>query len=119
LKRDQVLSCDSDVFHGNTPADLNNYLIKVMATQRQNWLYTWKPFIISSINSAKEESLRGVQHLTTYFPDLSEGPRRPRHNRPHRTARPRLREQRVLPHPAFRFRSLRSFFGLLTQSTPS
>jgi hypothetical protein len=49
-KLDQVLSCDKDVFHGNTLAELTTYLDPANATQMQNWLYTWKPFILSSIN---------------------------------------------------------------------
>lgn len=99
LKRDQVLSYDTDVFQGDTPAELDHYLNTATATQIQNWLYIWKPFILSSIESAKDLSLHGVNHLTTYFPDLSKGPRRPRPQRSHPKAQPKLHDRPVLPQP--------------------
>jgi hypothetical protein len=114
-KRSQVLSCDTDVFHGETAAELNHYLETANVSQMQNWIHIWKPFILFSIQEAEELSRQGVSLLTTYFP-TSDGPRRPRHNRPHRTARPRLRPRRTLPRLSYRARSLRSFFGVFTRT---
>jgi hypothetical protein len=59
-QQDQVLACDADTFIGNTPTDLTQYLDVTTATQVQNWLYTWKPFIQSSIDCAKDLSIQGV-----------------------------------------------------------
>jgi hypothetical protein len=115
-QRDQVLACDSDAFIGDTPAELTNYLDVASASQVQNWLYTWKPFIQSSIESAKDLSLQGVRLLSTYFPTQDTAPR-PLNPRAHRTARPRIRQPRPLPQPSFRFRSLKSFFGITPRPT--
>jgi hypothetical protein len=60
-QRDQVLACDADAFIGDTPAALTQYLDLASASQVQNWFYTWKPFIQSSIDSAKELSIQGVR----------------------------------------------------------
>jgi hypothetical protein len=59
-QRDQVLACDTDVFMGDTPAELTQFIDILMASHVQNWLHVWKPFIISSINSAKDLSIHGV-----------------------------------------------------------
>jgi hypothetical protein len=110
-KRDQLLASDSDVFKGDTPAELQHFLDTSSATHVQNWLHVWKPFILSSIKLAKELSLNGVQTLQTYFTLTSALPRHPLTTRVHRTARPRQRDQLALPQPSYRFRSLWSFFG--------
>jgi hypothetical protein len=115
-KCSQVLSCDTDIFHGETPAKLNHYLETANVAQMQNWIHNWKPFILFSIQEAEELSWQGVSLLTTYFP-MSDGPRRPQHNRPHRTARPCLRPRRTLPRLSYRAHSLRSFFvGVITRT---
>jgi hypothetical protein len=115
-KRDQVLASDSDIFKGDTPAELQHFLDTSSATHVQNWLHVWKPFILSSIKSAKELSLNGVQTLQTYFTPTTALPHRPLTARVHRTARPRQRDPMALPQPSYRFRSLRSFFSTI-QST--
>jgi hypothetical protein len=85
-----VLECDTDVFIGNSPADLTQYLDMTNASQVQNWLLNiWKPFILSSVKSSTELSLRGVHTITTYFPDTNTA-RRPINNRSHHTACPQL-----------------------------
>jgi hypothetical protein len=110
-QRDQVLACDSDLFIADTPAALHTYLEVTSASQTQTWLNIWKPVILSSIASAKDLSLRGVDTITTYFPSTpNTAPRHP-NQRTHRKARPKQRDLRPLPTPNFRFRSLRSFFG--------
>jgi hypothetical protein len=116
-QRDSVLACDSDAFIGDTPADLTKYLDHATATQVQNWLYTWKPFIQSSIKSAKDLSIHGVRIMSTYFPTTDTAPRPP-NLRAHRTARPRDRPRRPLPKPSYRFRSLKSFFGTTPRPDP-
>jgi hypothetical protein len=60
---DQVLSCDTDAFMGETPAELTHFLDISTAAHVQNWLHVWKPFIISSVKSAKELSIQGVQTI--------------------------------------------------------
>jgi hypothetical protein len=67
-QRDQVIACDADTFIGDTPAALTQYLDVDSASQVQNWMYTWKPFIQSSIDSAKDLSLQGVRQMYSYFP---------------------------------------------------
>jgi hypothetical protein len=118
MQRDQVLAGDSDVFKGDNPAELQHFLDTSSTAHVQNWLNIWKPFIISSIQSAKELSLTGVQSLTTYFTPTSALPHRPLTARSHRTARPRQRDPRALPQPSYRFRSLRSFFGTTQPPSP-
>ncbi len=111
-KRDQVLACDTDAFLGDTPEELNHFLDSASASHVQNWLHVWKPFILSSVNSAKDLSLHGVQTIQKYFTPTNEVQHRPLSARAHRTARPRIRQRAILPQPSFRFRSLRSFFGV-------
>ena len=111
-QRDQVLECDTDVFMGDTQAELTHFLDISTATHIQNWLHIWKPFILSSVRSAKDLSIQGVQTMSTYFTPINNTPLRPINDRSHRTARPRIRQQRALPQPSYRFRSLRSFFAL-------
>jgi hypothetical protein len=109
--RDDVLASDKDAFIGDQ-ADLQKYLDVATASQVQNWIYVWKPLILSSLNEAKASSIRGVNHLTTYFASRNQlSTRRSINNRSHRKARPRLRNPPILPQPGFRFRSLRSFFA--------
>jgi hypothetical protein len=66
----KVLACDTDAFIGNSPAELNQYLEVASASQIQNWLYVWRPFIMSSFQEAKDISIRGVNQMTTYFSSL-------------------------------------------------
>jgi hypothetical protein len=101
--RDQVLAGDTDVFIGDTPADLTHFLDTTKATQLQNWLSVWKPFILSSVQSAKDLSLNGVNTMTTYFTPTSNIPFRPLSARTHRTAHPRIRDQRAIPQPSYQF----------------
>jgi hypothetical protein len=116
--RNDVLAGDTDVFIGDSTQDLDTYLEVATASQVQNWLYVWRPLILSSLKEAKDVSIRGVNHLTTYFsaqtPTTS---RKPTNARSHRKARPRIRASKALPQPAFRFRSLRSFFGTSISAT--
>ena len=74
----------------------------------------WKPFILSSIESAQDHALQGVQPITAFFPELTAGSRPGQPTLSHRKARPKLRHPQPLPQPAFRFRSLCSFFSLST-----
>jgi hypothetical protein len=117
-QRDQVLASDADVFIGETAAALDTFLTVSTASHIQNWLHVWRPTIISSIKAARDQSVQGVQTLSTYFAATTRPPQAtntgPRHPNPraHRTARPRRRDQLpILPQPSFRFCSLRSFFG--------
>jgi hypothetical protein len=66
-QNDQVLACNTDVFIGDTPAEQSQYLEVTTASQVQNWLCTWKPFIQSSIRLAKDLSVQGVRLMLTYF----------------------------------------------------
>jgi hypothetical protein len=116
--RDQVLEGDTDVFVGDTPAALSQFLETATTTYVQNWLHIWKPFILSSVKSAQDLSLRGVHCMTTYFTPTRNVPHRPLAARAHRTARPRIRDRLALPQPAFRFRSLRSFFAIQPRPPP-
>ena len=103
-----VLACDTDIFIGDNQAELSHYLDTTKATQGENWLNTWKPFILSRVQSAKDLSIQGVQTMTAYFP----GPvatRRPITSRPHQKAQSKLRNPHALPQPNYRFQSLRSF----------
>jgi hypothetical protein len=113
-QRDQVLAVDSDVFIAAENDALETFLTVSSATHIQNWLHVWKPIIVSSVQSAKDLSIRGVRILSDYFPTdptTNTGPRHP-NSRAHRTTRPRHKpRQLVLPQPSFSFRSLRSFFG--------
>lgn len=111
--RDQVLAGDTDVFIGDTPAALDLFLDTATATYVQNWIHVWKPFILSSVKSANELALQGVRTLSSYFIPTGLQRHRPLADRAHRTARPRIREPRALLQPAFRFRSLRSFFSII------
>ena len=116
-QRHRVLACDMDVFIGDTPAALSHYLDTTNATQVQNWLHIWKPFIQSSVKSAQDLSLRGVQTMSTYFPGTGAN-RRPITSRSHRKARPKLRDERTLPQLAYRFQSLRSCCGTKPSTLP-
>jgi hypothetical protein len=118
-QRDQVLAIDADIFMGEMQADLHHFLDTSTATQIQNWLYVWKPFIMSSVRSAKNFSLQGVHTMSTYFTPLYMAPPRPISNQSHQTARPSwLRVPRALPQPSFHFQSLHSFFALLPTPGP-
>jgi hypothetical protein len=112
--RDQVLAGDTDVFIGDTPPELDHFLDTATPTYIQNWLHIWKPFLLSSVKSAKDLALQGVSTMSTYFTPSSELRHRPIAERAHRTARPRTRERLALPQPSYRFRSLRSFFAIPT-----
>lgn len=48
LQQNQVLASNTDVFMGDTQANLDHFLYTSTATQIQNWLYIWKPFIQST-----------------------------------------------------------------------
>jgi hypothetical protein len=72
--RDQVLAGDTDVFIGDSPAGLTQFIDTTKATQLQNWLFVWKPFVLSSIQSAKDLSLQGVHTITNYFTPMTEIP---------------------------------------------
>jgi hypothetical protein len=82
---DQVIAYSLDAFIGDTPTDLNQYLEVASASQVQNWLYTWKPFIQSSIHSAKDLCLQGVCLHLTYFP-MEDTALHPLNTRAHCTA---------------------------------
>jgi hypothetical protein len=118
-QRDQVLACDSDLFLADTPAALYTYLETSSASQTQNWLNIWKPVILSSIASAKDLSIQGVHTITTYYSRIQNTEPRSPNQRTHRKARPKHRERRPLPTPSFRFRSLRSYFGLHHSNSPT
>jgi hypothetical protein len=63
-----VLACDTDVFIGDTPADLNQYLDTATASQVQSWFKVWKPFVLSRVKSgATDLLLQGVKTITTYL----------------------------------------------------
>jgi hypothetical protein len=66
--RDQVLSCDADLFIADTPEALNRYFDVTSASHTQSWLNIWKPVILSSIAAAKELSLKGVRTINSYYP---------------------------------------------------
>jgi hypothetical protein len=76
-KRDQVLACNTDAFLGDTPEELNHFLDSASASHVQNWLHVWKPFILSSVNSAKDLSLHGVQTIQKYFTPTNKVQHRP------------------------------------------
>jgi hypothetical protein len=65
-KQDQVLAVDSNVFIG-VPAALETFLLVTTATHIQNWIYVWKPIILSSVQRAKDWSIHGVRTLTEYL----------------------------------------------------
>jgi hypothetical protein len=114
---DQAVACDADAFIGDTPTALTQYLDVASASQVQNWLYTWKLFIQSSIESAKYLSLQGVRLMSLSFPMEDVAPR-PLNRLAHRKACPRLRVTRLLPRPSFCFQSLKSFFGTNPRPNP-
>jgi hypothetical protein len=114
--RDQVLACDSDLFLADNTTALHTYLEVTSALQTQNWLNIWKPVILSSIASAKDLSICGVNTITTYFPGHINTAPRPLNQRTHRKAHPKQKELRPLPTPSFCFCSLRSFFGKPSES---
>jgi hypothetical protein len=37
------------------------------ASHIQNWIHVWRPTIISSIKAARDQSIQGVQTISTYF----------------------------------------------------
>jgi GTP-dependent phosphoenolpyruvate carboxykinase len=55
--RDQVLEGDTDVFLGDNPVALSQFLETAMTTYVQNWIHIWKPFILSSVKSATNLSI--------------------------------------------------------------
>jgi hypothetical protein len=118
-KRDQVLACDTDAFLGDTPAELNLFLDSSSASHVQNWLHVWKPFILLSVNSARDLSLQGIQTLQKCFTPTNKVPHRPLSARAHCTARPRIRQRAALPQPLFQFWLLRSFFGTHSRQNPT
>jgi hypothetical protein len=65
--RNQVLAVDTDLFIGNTPAELDHYLSIAHTSNVQNWLNIWKPIIIASIKTAKTRSIQGIGRLQSYF----------------------------------------------------
>jgi hypothetical protein len=65
--RNDVLAGNIDVFIRDSTQELDTYLEVATASQVQNWLYVWCPLILSSIKEAKDVSIRGINHLTTYF----------------------------------------------------
>jgi hypothetical protein len=67
----KVLASDNDMFIGDSQAVLDHYLTAATSSQDQNWLYLWKPLIMSSITEAKDISVWGVNYLSTYFPFLA------------------------------------------------
>ena len=119
-QRDLVLAVDQDVFIGENSEALDTFLSVSTATHVQNWIHIWQPLIVSSVKSAKALAIQGVRVMSDYFlPETSPhtGPRHP-NTRAHRTTRPRHKVTRsALPQPSFRFRSLRSFFGLPSPPT--
>jgi hypothetical protein len=109
----QVLACDTDIFMGDTPANLNHFLdTSTTAACIQNWLHVWKLLILSCVKLAKELSLHGIQTMTSYFTPTSATSLQTINNRSHHTARPRLQAPHSLPQPSFWFWSLWSFFAL-------
>jgi hypothetical protein len=110
--RNQVVAGDTDVFIGETPADVTHFMDTKTATYVQNRLNVWKPFVISSVKLAKDLSIEGVSSLTEYFTPTRELAHRPIAARAHRTACPRRRDRPSLSQPSYRFRSLRSFFAI-------
>jgi hypothetical protein len=95
--REQVLEGDTDVFIGNNPAALSQFLETATNTHVQNWIHIWKPFILSSVKSATDLSIRGVHCLSTYFIPARAVPHRPLAARAHRKARPRIQNHPLLP----------------------
>jgi hypothetical protein len=101
-----VLAVDSDIFIGDTPADLETFLTVSTASHIQNWLHVWRPLIQSSVKSARDMSIQGIQTLTNYFDSIGSPNMTPQHpnSRAHRTTRPCHKTRlKALPQPSFRF----------------
>ena len=62
--RDQVLSRDKDLFY--TTID-THYKQEPTSRGLRQWLNTWKPVLLHSLEESKKRGLQGVRALTHYF----------------------------------------------------
>jgi hypothetical protein len=89
-QRDQVLTCNSNLFLANTTAALHTHLEVTSASLTQKWLNIWRPIILSTIELAKDLSLDGVCTLNTYFlGSTNTALHHPPNNQAHCKARPK------------------------------
>ena len=121
-KQPDVLATDRDLFIGDSPDAIDQWVLTHTATHIENWLRVWKPVIIDSAKAATAFALASVRPLREYFrpthtPAPSRRPPKPRYTTNAHTVhdRNRVRKKRTTPPPA-RNHSILSFFS--RQKTP-
>jgi hypothetical protein len=123
-KQPDVLATDRDLFIGDTPAAVDQWIQTHTATHIENWLRVWKPVILDSAKAAHAFALKSVRPLRDYFettrsPAPSRRPPKPRYTTNAHTVhdRNRVRKKRTIPPPA-RNHSILAFFTRRSNTLP-
>jgi hypothetical protein len=123
-KQSDVLATDRNLFIGDTPQAVDQWVLSHSATHIENWLRVWKPVIIDSAKAATAYALQSVRPLQEYFtttraPTPSRRPPKPRYTKNAHTVhdRNRVRKKRIVPPPA-RNHSILAFFTRRSTTSP-